>query len=143
VSSRTDIPSDLVLETELSPEECLAATEYVARQARSFGIPRRLEVRRSPTGVADDRHQVTCRHGAKISWVMVLDITRAADDVTLVVLRLDRYRRRPGGMADGEAAQAYVDLVSQALQVARLPRRAVEGNVIPLHPYALLGRLAS
>jgi hypothetical protein len=143
MSSPSGTPVDLIVETELSPADCLDAVEYIARQARPFGILRRIEVRRSPSGVADDRHQVTARHGMKASWVMALDIIRVSDTVTRVMLRVERFRRRPGGMADGDAAATYVDLVGQALRAAARPRQTVDGNVIPLHPYALLGRLAS
>jgi len=140
---RSPPPVDLVVETELTPADCLAAAEYVARQARSFGIARRIDVRRSPSGVPDDRHQVTARQGVRVSWVMALELRQSSPTTTEVVLRLERGRRRPGGMVDADVARAYADLVGQALWAAGRPRRAVAGNLIPPHPDPLIGRLAS
>ena len=143
MSYRSEPFIELVTEAHLTPQECLEAAEYIARQARWFGIARRIEVRRSPSGLADDRHQSCARHGIKTSWVMTLQLSRSSETTTRVALRLDRGRRRPGGIVDGDAASAYAHLLGQALQAAARPRQAIAGNVIPLHPYALLGRLAS
>ncbi|MEA3217052.1 MAG: hypothetical protein QOJ19_3208 [Acidimicrobiia bacterium] len=142
-STRNEPFKDLVMAVDLSPEKCLDVVDYLARQAGRYGIEHRIELRRNPSGQATDRHDVLGIAGGKLSWAMAVVLTPLDEETTRVLAGVTRYRRGRAGLAEGRSGEAFGALLLEGLTAAVRPRRAVDGNVIPLFSYVPVGALAS